>query len=571
MNLSSFQTRIRIVAGCVFLFAALLILKLFLVQVVHQNQYAQRADHQYATPLGNLFARGDIFFTKQDGTIIPAATIESGFKIALDPQKITDVGGVYGALAPYLPPSISHDNFITRASNKLDTYEEVIHQLSKEVADKITALHLSGVTIYQENWRFYPGNSLASHAIGFMSFTGNNFTGQYGLEKYYNTTLTKTDNKSNFNFFAEVFSDIGDTFSSTRQGNIVTTIEPSVQQDLEEQLNGAMTEWHADEAGGIIMDPQTGEIYAMASLPDFDLNQSGNVNDPLTYNNSTVQSVFEFGSVMKPLVMAGALDAGVVTPQTTYNDKGSVVVDKQTISNFDKKGRGPGTTMQTVLDQSLNTGMVFVAGKMGHDMIRTDLKSYGISTKTGIDLPGETSGLINNLNSPRDIEYATAAFGQGIALTPIEAIRAFSSLANGGTLVTPHLVQQIRYDDGTSNLTSFPPSGTLTYKKATYDTITQMLVHVYDNYGNGSYKMPNYSIAAKTGTAQVALPTGKGYYKDEHMHSFFAYFPAYNPRFIVFLYLKNPKNINYASQTLLPRFVQVSKFLLNYYNIPPDR
>jgi cell division protein FtsI/penicillin-binding protein 2 len=199
------------------------------------------------------------------------------------------------------------------------------------------------------------------------------------------------------------------------------------------------------------------------------------------------------------------------------------------------------------------------------------MKSYGIGEKTGIDLPNETSGLIKNLDSPRDIEYANAAFGQGIALTPIEAVRAFSVIANGGNLITPHLTKQIRYDDGSSEIPTYPIVKQGIIKKETSETISRMLVHVFEAYDSGSHKMEHYSIGTKTGTAQVAMDNGKGYYTDRHMHSFFGYFPAYNPKFLVFLFLKNPKQVRYASETLIPPFINITKFLLNYYDVPPDR
>jgi cell division protein FtsI/penicillin-binding protein 2 len=227
--------------------------------------------------------------------------------------------------------------------------------------------------------------------------------------------------------------------------------------------------------------------------------------------------------------------------------------------------------MQDVLDQSLNTGMVFVEAKLGHDKFRTYMKSYGIGEKTGIDIPNETSGLIKNLESPRDIEYANASFGQGIALTPIEAARAFSSLANGGSLVVPHLVTEIKYDNGISKTITHKPTRENIIKKESAETITRMLVHVFESYDNGIHTFEHYSVATKTGTAQVAMDNGKGYYTDRHMHSFFGYFPAYDPQFLVFLFLKNPKQVKYASQTLIPPFMNITKFLLNYYDVPPDR
>lgn len=569
MNVSTFQSRIRVVSVVICFLSLILIGKLFYVQVIHKNLYTQRADKQYATPAGDMFTRGSIFFSKKDSSLVAAGAVSSGFKVAINAKNITSPEVVYEGLDPYM--EMEKDIFITKALKKTDPYEEVAHHLTQEQANAITALNLSGVSIFKDNWRFYPGKSLASHTLGFIAFKGKERVGQYGLERFYNKTLSKPNDEAYLNFFAEVFSNLKDRMAGeNRTGDIVTTIEPTTQHTLESELLNTLDKWDADQVAGIIMNPQTGEIYAMSGMPDFDLNNFGEVDNVAVYRNPLVENVFEFGSVIKPLVVAAALDANVITPSTTYLDKGFVVVNTKQINNFDKKGRGV-VSMQAVLDQSLNTGMVFIESKLGHDKFRSYMKSYGIGEKTGIDLPNETSGLIKNLESPRDIEYANAAFGQGIALTPIETIRAFSVLGNGGNLVTPHLVKQIRYDDGSSKIIEYPVVRSGIIKKETSETISRMLTHVFEAYDNGTHKFDHYSVATKTGTGQVAMDNGKGYYTDRNMHSFFGYFPSYNPKFIVFLYVKNPKGVKYASQTLIPPFVNITKFLLNYYDVPPDR
>jgi cell division protein FtsI/penicillin-binding protein 2 len=568
MKLSSFQLRIRIIIGLIILIAIVLLTRLFFVQIIHSNFYAERADKQYITPASNIFNRGSIYFSKKDGSLVAGGTISSGFKVAIVPNDIIDAEDTYNKLAPYL--KIEKDAFLAKASKEGDPYEEVATGLTKEQVNEIENYKIKGINFSKENKRFYPGNNLASHAVGFLAYKENSLIGQYGLERFYNSTLSKPEDESYVNFFAEVFSNISDTITNTNRGDIITTIEPLTQYTLESELSNAMEMWRGDQAGGIIINPQTGEIYAMAGLPDFDLNNFKEVSDVGVYRNPLVENVYEFGSVIKPLVMVGAIDAGVVTPKTTYTDNGFVIVEKKTINNFDKKGRGL-VTMQDVLNQSLNTGMVFVESKLGHTKFRSYMKSYGIGEKTGIDLPNETSGLIANLDSPRNIEYANASFGQGIALTPIEAARAFSVIANGGKLITPYLVKEIKYDNGLAK--SIDPviikEGII--KKESADTITQMLIHVFESYDSGKHKFTNHSVATKTGTAQVALESGKGYYTDRHMHSFFGYFPAYDPKFLVFLYINNPKEVKYASQTLIPPFVNITKFIINYYNVPPDR
>ncbi len=553
----------------IFIFAIILISKLFFLQILHKNLYTEKADRQYATPASNIFERGSIFFTKKDSSLVAAGTISSGFKIAIKAKDVTDVDKTYEELKPYT--DMDYNTFVTKANKKTDPYEEVATHLTKEQVTEIDSMKIPGVSVYKDNWRFYPGGNLAAHTLGFLAYKGDDKVGQYGLERYYNDVLSKPKDETYVNFFAEVFSGIKDAVNNNlKQGDIVTTIEPSVESTLEIELGSAFEKWGADEAGGIIMNPQTGEIYAMTGLPNFDVNKFNEVKDSSIYRNIMVEDVLEFGSVIKPLVMSAAIDAGAVTPETTYLDKGMVTVNKKNIYNFDKKARGT-ASMQTVLDQSLNTGMVFAESKLGNDKFRTYMKSYGIGQKTGIDLPNETSGLIKNLESPRDIEYANASFGQGIALTPVEAVRAFSIIANGGNMITPHLVKQIRYDDGTSNIKEYSVVSSGIIKKETSVTISRMLTHVFEAYDAGTLKLEHYSVAAKTGTAQVAMENGKGYYTDRHTHSFFGYFPAYDPQFLVFMFLKNPKNVNYASQTLIPPFMNITKFLLNYYNVPPDR
>lgn len=569
MNHSSFHFRIIIVSVFVLIFASVLVGKLFLVQIINKKVYLKEADKLFISGAGDKFDRGNIFFSKKDGTLVAAGTVTSGFKISIVPDKVLDKEFTYNTLKPYL--SIDYDTYIKRASKVNDTYEELAVHLTTEQANEIKAFNLPGVSVSGDDWRFYPGGSLASHTLGFLAYKGNDKVGQYGLERFYEDTLSKSKDQVYVNFFAEVFSGIKDrVLNVTKQGDIVTTIEPATQSTLEIELGEAFSQWNADSAGGIIMNPQTGEIYAIAGFPNFDLNKFGEVDDVSVYRNIMVEDILEFGSVIKPLVMSAALDAGAVTPETTYLDKGLVTVDKKVINNFDKKGRGT-VNMQTVLDQSLNTGMVFVENKLGNDKFRTYMKSYGIGEKTGIDLPNETKGLITNLDSPRNIEYANASFGQGIALTPLEAVRAFSIIANGGNMITPHLVKQIRYDDGTSETIKPIIQSSGIIKKETSDTITRMLAHVFEAYDGGIHKFEHYTVAAKTGTAQVAMEKGGGYYLDRHTHSFFGYFPAYDPQFIVFLFLKNPKGVEFAAQSLIPHFINITKFLLNYYNVAPDR
>ena len=564
-----FRQRIRLIIGLLIVVGLFVIGRLFMLQVVESSSYKERAEHQYVTPSTDAFDRGNIYFTSKDGTTVAAATVVNGFKIAITPNLIDDAEDTYQKINALTP--IDHDTFLAKAAKKNDPYEEVADRVPESQAAQLADLELKGVSLVREKWRFYPGESLAARTLGFVSNRGDHLAGTYGLEEFYNDVLARDASNLYVNFFAQIFANVqSSVFKNTAStGDIVTTIEPTVQSQLEHTVEKIESQWNSDAVGGIIMDPYTGSIIAMAASPTFDLNNFGQVKDQSIYRNIFSQNRYEMGSIVKPLVMAGALDIGAVTPSTTYNDSGSVTIDGKTLNNFDKRGRGNNVSMQTVLDQSLNTGMIFVEQKMGKDAFRDYLVNrYKLGEKTGIDLPGEVNGSVGSLKDKNDINFAAASFGQGIATSPINIVRGFAALANGGTMVTPHIASEIIESTGKKTQIDFPV-GARVLKPETISTITSMLVHVVDQgYRIGK---EHYSVAAKTGTAQIARPDGGGYYTDRNLHSLIGFFPASKPRYVLYLFNVYPKGALYAIQTLGTPFMDMVDFMNNYYDIPPDR
>lgn len=553
------------------LFALAVLGRAFYVQVIKHDYYTDMADKQYVSVTARNFDRGTVFFSHYKEELVPAAQLKTTYRIAIDPSAIKDATSTYEALASYVV--LDKTMFLERAGKTDDPYEEVVKDVSQEAIDKIRALKLTGVTFVKDNKRAYPQMNIGSKVLGFVGNDGVTTKGQYGIERYYNDVLSRGGSGQTVNFFAELFADIEKTSVSNRdmrEGDLVLTVDAEVERALHNALVDTKREWNSDIIGGIIMDPSTGKILAMESLPGFDPNNYSDVKDASFFLNQNVSGVYEMGSIIKPLTVAAALDSGAVTESTTYNDTGFRDINGYKVRNFDSQARGPGTTMQTILDKSLNVGIVFLVEQMGLDRFQSYFKKFGLGEETGIDLPAEAGGLTKNLDSKVLVDNATAGFGQGIAITPIQTVRALATLGNGGKLVNPHVVDTIIYSDGTTKkLIQDPPAQVLT--KETSETVSRMLVHVVDTaLMNGRYKMEHYSIAAKTGTAQIPQPGG-AYYQDRYLHSFFGYFPAYDPKYIIFLYHTNPKGAQYASATLTDPFFKLVKFLISYYEVPPDR
>ncbi len=570
---AQFVLRVRILCAFFILAALLLLVRLYFVQVVHGDEYRRNAESQYVEPDPDTENRGSIFFTTKDDKAVAAAVMQSGWRIAIRPSEITDAEALYAELSAHT--TVDKERLINAVAKKDDPYEEVAFRVSDDAVKKIRARKLTGVILVQDQWRLYPGGSLAANVVGFVGYKGSKKTGVYGLERSWQDTLQDASAGLYVNPFAEIFSNVKSALSldpSAHHGSVVTSIEPSVQHELESTLDEVMKTYTPRIAGGIVMDPRTGEIVAMATRPTYDPNTYNTVEDPNSFSNPLVEGRYELGSIMKPLTMAAGIDSGAVTPATKYNDTGCITRSGKKFCNFDLKARGV-VNMQDVLNNSLNLGVTFVADKMGHESFTRYMKAFLLDQRTAIDLPNEVAGSLAPLGNGKgpEVNYAAASFGQGIAISPIEMTRALAILANNGVIPNPHIVTGIKFESGVTRAVD-TGAGPRVLSTTTVETVTDMLVEVFDDaLLKGELKQEHYSIAAKTGTAQIAIPGGGGYYEDRYLHSFFGYLPAHESRFIVFLFAVEPHGAEFASATLARPFMDIGKFLINYYSIPPDR
>lgn len=563
------SNRIRVISIFIFLFSVILIGRLYFLQIVNNDVYSDKADRQYIGQAKNIFSRGSIYFTNKDNTLVSAATLKSGVNITINPQILKDPEAVFDKIKDII--SINHDDFITKASKIHDPYEEIALRQTQEVGDEIDNLKINGLKSVKERWRFYPGGTTAAHVVGILGYKGDDYAGRYGLERQYELNLERR-NGAYTNFFAQIFEGIKSATATTsaEEADIVTTIEPTVQSFFENVLASTTEKWNSDLTGGIIMDPKTGEIIAMEVNPTFDLNHPELEKSVMVFSNPLIENVYEMGSIIKTLTVASGLDAGVITPSSTYYDPGFVIINGKKVSNFDGKFRGT-VGIQDLLSQSLNVGAAHVESLLGNKRFADYFYAFGVNQKTGVELPNEGRNLVDNLKGNIDIDFATASFGQGIALTPISTIRAIATIANGGLLIKPHIVKSVNYKLGYNKKTDIDP-GVRVISQETSEKMAKLLTYSYDNVlSGGQYKISNYSVAVKTGTAQVAKQNGRGYEEDKFLHSFVGYFPSYNPKFIIFMFTVNPKGARFGSETLTGPFSEMVRFLINYYEIAPDR
>lgn len=537
--------RANLVLILIFIFGLIIIGKLFFIQVLNRDFYralalGQQNDFERVVP-----QRGRVFF--KDGVNELATDYLSDFVFVSLP-KIRDKEETALILSKAL--NLKEDFILEKFADVESPYQELKTDLSEQEVKKIKELNLPGVYLSQKTKRYYPHKNLASQVIGFLGGEGN---GQYGIEGFYDEKL-KGQGKE-------------------KGADLVLTLDFNIQFEAEKLLEEAKKNLDIEGGQIIVIEPNSGKILALANFPNFDPNQYdiwAEKENSERFQNGAIQKLFEPGSIFKPIVMAAGLEEGKITPFTTYVDRGFVKIGSYTIHNYDNAVWGR-QTMTQVLEKSINTGAIFAERQIGHQVFLKYIKKFGIFKKTGIDLQGEVSSENLDLKKGYEIDFATASFGQGIEMTPVQLVRAISAIANGGRLMRPYLVEKI-IEKGKEIEIQPEIQAESVISSKTASKLTAMLVSSVEKGYARRARIPGYYIAGKTGTSQIPFPSlgiQKSGYSNKTWQSFIGFAPAFDPKFLVLVKLDNPRaRAAGASTTLVAH--DLIKYILDYYQIPPD-
>lgn len=568
------QLRIRLLTVAFFLVFIALVVKLFSWQILKGKQLAIAARNQYQTgqaisaPRGNILASDSSWLVARGDAWLVYASLPD---LRNSPKNIAQ------ELAPFFVADKTDQqgllDEIDRLTKLLSTKDVVWiplqHKVSSGVEKSIEALAIPGIGFEPEETMIYPEASAAAQLLGFVGKDKDgNDQGYFGLEGYYNLVLS---GKPGFLGQEKDASGkpilLGDStqISAISGVDLVTHIDKTIQLAAEQKLKEGIETYGASGGSVIVMDPFSGAILAMSSFPSYDPVKYSQF-DTSFFKNPVISSSFEPGSVFKIVVMSSALDAGVVTPDSRCDIcTGPLKVDKYYIETWDGKYH-PNSTMTDIIVNSDNVGMSFVGEKMGADKLYDYLNKFGIGQLTGIDLQGEETPQLREKGTWNVVDLATASFGQGIAVTPIQLIRAAAVIANGGKLVTPQVVGALQ-GDGWKNDIKPQLDGRVISEKAAKE-MTTMMVEAAKNGESKWTDTPGFRVAGKTGTAQIPIA---GHYDPQNtIASFIGFAPYDNPKFVMLVTLQQPKTSQWASETAAPLWYSIAKDLFVYFGIQPS-
>ncbi len=566
--------RTSVIMVVFFVLGGLAIGRLFYLQIVCHSGYQEESLGQHQLERELLQSRGEIFMHDyKNNTLVPLVVNRDMGLLFIVPKEIMDKEKTAKALAEILESDEQKRaelmaEILGKAGKPGDPYEPIKHKVEPEIIQKIEELKLPGVYFENELVRYYPEKEGAGQLTGFLGFTGEGQVGQYGLEGYFEKDLAGERGRilADKDVAGRLITATEKELKEAEDGiDIVLTVDRVVQSKAYEFIKEATEASEAQSGVIIVVEPLTGRIQALAGYPSFDPNNYGQVEDIKYYRNAAVSEAYEPGSIFKIITMSAGLDSGAVQAEDTFVDTGETRIGPDVIRNADNKKYGQ-VNMAGILENSINNGTIFVAKKTSREVFKKYVESFGFGEPTGIELTGEATGNINSLDEKREIYLATASFGQGLTVTPIQMAAAFSTIVNNGRLIKPRLVDYLKKDGqetGADNV-----QGEQIISQRTAEIIKAMMVSVVKNGQAKRAQIPGYNIGGKTGTAQIAEPGAAGYSENTN-HSFIAFGPMEDPRFAIVVKLSKPQR-RWAESTAIPPTVKMVNFLLQYYQIPPE-
>jgi len=552
----------------------LLAARFFQLQILEHRSYQVLASDQHEIQSILVPKRGTIYLQdRNDKTLYPVAQDRDAWQVYAVPKELKeqDLATDLQALPDLI--KVPAEELQAKLSVSTSSYTVLAKDVSWDAVEALRKTPLPGIGITKSAARLYPETGLGGQYLGFVSLNDKNErVGQYGVEGYEQDLLAgETGSILAEKDAAGRRLSIGTiALKEAKDGSdLVLTLDRAIQFQTCETIRQAVQTYNADAGSVVILEPQTGAVLAMCSYPDFDPANYNKISDLSVLNNPATFSQFEPGSIFKPVTLSSGIDAGKITPESTYTDPGSETIDNFTIRNSDKLAHGV-RTMSQVLEQSLNTGTIYVQRLLGRDLFRDYVTNFGFGVRTGIEVSAEAKGDISPLSRKGQVFAATASFGQGISVTPMQMVAAFGALANGGILMRPYLVKEIIHPDG-SRETIQPQPVRRVISDRSSRLIAAMMVNVVEKGHGKKAAVPGYYVAGKTGTAQIPDPRAAGYLTDATIGSFIGFAPADNPKFVMIVKMDRPKIAQFAEASAAPVFGELAKYLLTYFEVPPER
>ena len=568
MNISGNDNkRIEYTVRVLLCIAVVLVGRLFFLQIIDKSDLQAKnlsqvqVDRKLQSPRGTIYDRNGRPLAM---SVVTKSLYADPKMIKQSPSEVAEL------IAPYV--TMSKEDIVK--SLQEDTAFVWIDRMmepekSKAVAQLIEDKNLEGLNFVEESKRYYPNGNLAAQVLGFV---GTDDKGLDGLEMVLDDELkggiqkelVATDRKGN-----AIFGSVLSKYLPDKGKSVTLTIDASIQFIAERALDKAMEDTGAKHASVIVMDPKNGEILAMANRPSYDpnnYNQSGEE----AFKNIAVTNLYEPGSTFKPIIASAALAAGKWKLDTVYNDKGAFAANGHIIRNWNGEGYGP-VRLLDILKYSINTGMAEIGTLTGADILSKYIRDYGFGSETGIELPGEGAGILYNPEDMSKLDVATMSIGQGIAVTPLQMVRAFGALSNGGAMMKPHIIKS--YSNSQGDVTSTTETSVVgqPVPAETAKTIVDILEKEVSEGGGTKAMVEGYHFGGKTGTAQKLDTKHGGYLDGQYIASFIGFGPVEDPKFVVLVVIDDPqKGSYYGSQIVAPVFKDIVSQLVRYYQMSPS-